>query len=485
MESQPFKRAFWTLALAGLLLLLYPVLHRMSPFLQDHFRTYQVLPSIQSAPPDTLVRQDTIAGDSILKPPPKYDGRATLAAFYQVLRERREQVRIGHYGDSSIEGDLITGSFRDSLQRRFGGRGIGFAPIVNPISGFRRTLGHTFSDNWYHCYIGKENQQELRRGITGEYFTTWTEPDTLLEADSIPFADTLTAKGMEVTENPDHWTYYRRAGLFPGSSILPSARLFYAPPAADSTGKVAPAGRLFLRAGTESIAFQLDGGAPVNEQVLTSAPLKRLHLTFDTPPRQALYGLSFESDDGVIVDNFPSRGNSGAALLQISQSTLEQFQHYLDYDLILLQFGLNALNEDMTDYSWYEREMERVIRHFRETIPGIAVLLIGPSDRAVKIGGRMQTDPSVPRITTALRRTAEESNVAFFSFYEAMGGNGSMVEWVEERQPRLANTDYTHFNFAGARRAALLLLDFLLEGYEDYRTGELKTEENKKTTTDD
>ncbi len=486
MESQPFKRAFWTLALAGLLLVLYPFLYRQSPFLQEHFRTYQISPAaLRAAPADTLSVQDSTLALSAPEPPPKYDGRATLAAFYEVLHKQREQIRIGHYGDSSIEGDLITGSFRDSLQRRFGGQGIGLAPVVNPISGFRRTLRHSFSDNWNHCYIGKENRQELPRGINGEYFTSWAEPDTTLQPDTPPEADTLRAKGMEVENDPAHWTFYRRAALFPGSSIFPSARLFYAAPQPDSTGYLDVAGRLFIRAGRENIAFELDGSAAVNEQILSADPLRRLHLNFEIPPRQPIYGLSFESASGIIVDNFPSRGNSGAGLLQISQSTLRQFQNYLDYDLILMQFGLNALNEKMIDYRWYEREMGHVVRHFRKAMPGMAIMLIGPSDRAIKIGGSMQTDPSLPRITAALRRVAEANGTAFFSFYEAMGGQGSMIEWVEERQPRLANTDYTHFNFAGARKAALLLLDFLLEGYENHQSEKTTPEESNRTTKDD
>ena len=80
----------------------------------------------------------------------------------------------------------------------------------------------------------------------------------------------------------------------------------------------------------------------------------------------------------------------------------------------------------------------------------------------------MQTDPSIPLITNVLREVSEESNVAFFSFYEAMGGNGSMVEWVEDYTPRLANLDYTHFNFDGAEKAGDLLLNFLLKAYESY-----------------
>lgn len=466
MEAQGFKRAWLILFSAAVLLLLYPLVYQRLPFLQAHFKNYHFFRQFAIPAPVDTVRSDTLPADTVVvPPPPKYEGLEKLQSFYAALRRRREQVRIAHYGDSSIEGDLITASFRDSLQRRFGGSGIGFAPIVNPIAGFRRSLLHQFSGNWHRCYLGVANEQGLPRGLSGEYASTWTPPDTLLAS-----VDSLGRDSSALAEPADegHWAFYGGAKLFEGTRQLPSVRLFYATPLPDSSGIRPPAGNVSFRWKGNRERFPLNDGATVNEALLIETPANRLSLYFELPPTQALYGVSLESPDGIIVDNFPSRGNSGSGLLQITGPVLRQFQEKLDYELIMLQFGLNVLNPKMTNYDWYEREMIRVIRHFREAMPGVSILVLGPSDRAVKRQGRMQTDPSVTLITEALRRAAEASDAAFFSFYEAMGGQGSMVEWVEQRQPRLANLDYTHFNFAGARVAAFLLLDYLLRGYDEY-----------------
>ncbi len=466
MEAQGFRRAWFILFSAAVLLLLYPLAYQRLPFLQAHFKNYRFFRQFVLAPADT-VRTSVPPADTVLAPPPPpaYEGLEALQPFYAALRRGNEQVRIAHYGDSSIEGDLITASFRDSLQRRFGGSGVGFAPIVNPIAGFRRSLLHQFSGNWHRCYLGVANEQGLPRSLAGEYASTWTPPDSLPAA-----VDSLDRDSSALTEPADegYWAFYGGAKLFAGTRQLPSVRLFYAAPLPDSTGIRPPAGNVSFRLQGNRERFPLNEGATVNEARLVETPANRLSLYFELPPTQALYGVSLESPTGVIVDNFPSRGNSGSGLLQITSPVLHQFQEKLDYDLIMLQFGLNVLNPKMTDYDWYEREMIRVIRHFREAMPGVGILVLGPSDRAVKRQGRMQSDPSVPLITEALRGAAEASGAAFFSFYEAMGGAGSMVEWVEQRQPRLANLDYTHFNFAGAREAALLLLDYLLKGYDEY-----------------
>jgi hypothetical protein len=45
-----------------------------------------------------------------------------------------------------------------------------------------------------------------------------------------------------------------------------------------------------------------------------------------------------------------------------------------------------------------------------------------------------------------------------------MGGENSMVSWVDETPP-LANKDYTHVNFRGAHRIAELLFTYLMSEY--------------------
>lgn len=49
-----------------------------------------------------------------------------------------------------------------------------------------------------------------------------------------------------------------------------------------------------------------------------------------------------------------------------------------------------------------------------------------------------------------------------------MGGDGSMVKWVDET-PARANKDYTHFNQRGAKAIGNLLYEQLNKGYEQYK----------------
>jgi lysophospholipase L1-like esterase len=63
---------------------------------------------------------------------------------------------------------------------------------------------------------------------------------------------------------------------------------------------------------------------------------------------------------------------------------------------------------------------------------------------------------------------AEKMNLGFWNLYETMGGEGSMVKWVEG-DTVFANKDYTHLNFKGAKKVAYLLYDYLMKEFENYK----------------
>ncbi len=497
MVSNQFISTLLTLILAGLLLLAYPYFHSQAPFLQQHFKSYASLPSFLDnstgslLAADSLLYRDSVALGKILNTDsinatPKayqvpnlaslsdYSGNFALQNFLEALQGGDHQIRVAYYGDSSIEGDLISQTVRDSLQRKFGGSGIGFMPIVSKTNGFRRSIRHYYSDNWYHCYIGRSNSKSKKRGISGEYFLTYSE----IQIDTIK-GDSLRADSIVITPpDQNYWISYRPTKLYPGTGTFPSARLFYGTPNYNDSLQVkGPVGQVRMsQTGTEQ-NYPLHYRNLVNELILSDSAVSKLRLQFDTPPSLPLYGLSLESHEGVIVDNFSSRGNLGPGLKYISKSVLQEFQNLLDYDLIVLQFGLNVTNPTLTDLSWYERDMVQTIEHYQEAFPNTSILIIGPSDKASKLGGKMRTDPSVPLINLALQRVAIKTQVAFFSLYEAMGGEGSMVDWVERKRPRLANFDYTHFNFKGAEIAGNYVFHYLMQALSEYEGGRPKAEE--------
>jgi hypothetical protein len=486
MENKPFFRSFGILLMAAALLLAYPWLHRTIPWLQGHFRTYDPLSmfwpeaSVPDNGPLSLREQERLA---ITVPPPlpiapeavlppeaftpafaSYKGSVHLQGFQQLLKAGREQIRIAYFGDSSVEGDLISQTLRESLQQRYGGSGVGFLPILPAVYNFRRTVYQTASGHWQR-HKPRSDKQRLPVGIAGNYFTAAStlSPDPGSGRDS---ADTPAVPAAIPDATP--WVSFSAGKAFSGTRYFPKARLLYGRPEGAVAQDSQILGRIGLEVGTERLEIAFKAPALLNILNLPVRNATRVKLDFKIPDRLPIYGVSMESPDGVIIDNFPMRGNSGTGLLRIPQRQLAAFHEALDYDLILIQFGLNVLNADLKDYSWYEEQTIHTILHLKKSMPGAGIVVIGLPDKSIKVNGVMRSDPSVARITEAQRRAAFRCGVPFFSIYEAMGGEGSMVEWVERQ--RMANWDYTHFNFNGAERISTFLLKFLL-GEDTARSG--------------
>jgi lysophospholipase L1-like esterase len=112
--------------------------------------------------------------------------------------------------------------------------------------------------------------------------------------------------------------------------------------------------------------------------------------------------------------------------------------------------------------------MEKVVAHLQECFPGASILVVSTADKSTKYEMEMKTDSAVIPLNTSQKRYAIKSQASFVNLYTLMGGDGSMVQWVEQ-EPSRANKDYTHFNHRGAKEAANLVYTQLNQGYEAYK----------------
>ena len=74
--------------------------------------------------------------------------------------------------------------------------------------------------------------------------------------------------------------------------------------------------------------------------------------------------------------------------------------------------------------------------------------------------GQFVTMPSVHGMIKAQRKAAEETGVAFWNTFEAMGGENSMVAFVEKKW---ASQDHTHIRYPGGKFIAKELTAALIE----------------------
>src|SRR5699024_3004792 len=147
---------------------------------------------------------------------------------------------------------------------------------------------------------------------------------------------------------------------------------------------------------------------------------------------------------------------------------MHAFQNALQYDLIILHYGTNVLRSNSFNYGWYQSRMQRVVDHLRNAFPNTSILVVSIADKATKYETVMQTDSAVTHLLASQRAYARKKKTGFVNLFSLMGGDGSMVKWVEE-EPVRANKDYTHFNHLGAKQVAEIIYQQIEAGFKKYK----------------
>ena len=370
----------------------------------------------------------------------EHDSTSALSHFFLALNElklHKRKTRIAYFGDSMIEGDLITQDLRECLQDKFGGNGVGYVPITSIVSGFRTSIIHSFEGWTTHNLLEKMPENHVL-GISGYSFVP--EVMGIINMDNTTSGSSVKYTGV----NKRHLNKFYEAKLLYGKSNGENYAV------------------------VNGSRYKLDGTNSVNQiSINTGNGCQCINAKFQCKSPVDVFGFSIESDSGVFVDNFSFRGNSGLPIQKVSQAVYSSTNDCLGYDLIILEYGLNAVNPAVKDFSWYERGMNMVIKHIQASFPDASILLISVGDKSYRKEGAYQTDPSVPILVETQKRMAKDNKLAFWSLYDAMGGNGSMVRWVEG-DTVLANKDYTHFNFRGAHKVGKILFSKIMSEYNDY-----------------
>ncbi|AWO01027.1 hypothetical protein DLD77_04605 [Chitinophaga alhagiae] len=352
-----------------------------------------------------------------------------MKGFIDALRAlragHRKKVRIAYFGDSMIEGDLITQDLRDSLQANFGGKGVGYVPATSVVSGFRTTIAHSFSGDWMDYHFKNTPPAGTELGISGHVF--------------VPA--------------PQSWVRYqpvrrKRLNEFNEVSLLYGR----------GRGDVSINAR----------HIKLQGQARINAYTfVTDSTERAVTLRFNSEVAAPFYGACFESSNGVFLDNYSFRGISGIELGKLSRRMWKDMQAVRPYDLIVLHYGANVLFlPENTRFDWYEKPMVKVVDSLRRLFPETSILIVGTADKAYKKKGKYITAPGVKALMKIQHNFAESRGMAYWNLFSAMGGEGAMARWVEG-DTALANRDYTHFNFRGASRIGALLYKAIMDEYEE------------------
>lgn len=347
------------------------------------------------------------------------DGTA-LDRFKAALgRASSENVRIAVIGDSYIEGDLLCQDIRKKLRAVFGGAGVGYVALHSDFPGFRRSVVQ--SDNGWTNHDIRTSKATAVKTLSGVISTS--EPGA-----------TVTFKGASSPADLKTWQ---------------RSTFIYSSPAAGNV-------EIRTAAGTQQFAVE-PSDRPQAIEVDGSTDFITLSTDVDS---LVSYGLWLEGACGITVDCMSIRGYSGLRHRSMSQDIAAAMNPYVDYDLVIVEYGTNAVSEEQTDYTSYSNVMCKAISRIRQCHPGADIIILGVGDRGIKQGSEIVSMPAIKSMTAAQRLTAQKCGVAFWDTYEAMGGEGSIVDW---RKRGLVNGDYIHINGKGGAELAGMFVGSLLK----------------------
>ena len=348
-----------------------------------------------------------------------------IAKLKELKLGKKQKVRIAYIGDSMIEGDLISMTVRKQLQQQFGGYGVGYVPITSAVAGMRSTVYHQFAPNWVNDdFRNHSHKQPLF--LSGH---------------------TFFANGSAWFSANDRTT---------STPNLPIEKYIF-------TGNNASNANVFCNG--KNIAINANN--MFEKTLIDTSHLYNIKLQV-SDATLPVYGVSFESASGVIVDNYSFRGSSGIEFGKMDTTFLNVINSQHPYDLVIFQYGVNLLNTpNADDFNWYLLPMKKSVEKIKKAFKNADIILVSTADKAFRYPTGITTAIGIYDLITLQQQIAFETGVGFYNLYATMGGDSSIIKWVNAK-PALAYKDYTHTTPLGSEVLAKGLIQAILHEYNAY-----------------
>lgn len=344
------------------------------------------------------------------------DGLETFYLALDSIRSLGRPVRIAYYGDSYIEGDILTCDIRETFQDKFGGSGCGWVDLGTTTNSARSTVKQSTKGFDGYAPTTPKSFRADRQGMSLRYFTTKNA--------------TTTLRGTDFRKHLDTWDtsllYLKTSRDITVTATTDGGQKTISVPASDRVQGVKVDGQ------TSRVTWSISDSDP-------SA------CTF--------YGAVNESAMGVTVDNFAMRGYAGLSFADTPEATLADFNEVRPYDMIIVQYGLNAFASSCGKkwFENYKRTMVKNLEKYKRMFPNTTIVLVSVPDRGSRRGGEIVTMKGLENMIQCQYDIAREAKVVFLNLFETMGGRNSIANLFERKY---VGHDYTHISYAGGRYLA-------------------------------
>jgi lysophospholipase L1-like esterase len=379
-----------------------------------------------------------ITADIDVPVPPIVDASGkSLAPFYEKLAKlargkATEPVRIAFHGDSNMTLDMMSGWIRRTLQKQLGDGGHGFVALGNPWTHYKhRDVKHGLASRigWKEYALSTHKIRDGFYGVGGLAVESM-QPKA---GSFVATADPPALVGQKVNHFDIH--YLKRPGYGAFDVVLDGTKV--------------------TRVTTDSPTASLG----VHRMDVPDGPHRLEMISAEQRPVR-LFGVALErTSPGIIVDSLGIGGSSADALANADSNVQIESLHERRYDLVMFLLGSNTAS-----FNGQPRNMKKLITMHREALPGASLLIMSPPDHAesVNSGG---SDPLTVRVVKQNREIAADNNVAFWDFWEAMGGNGAMLKFQKKKWNLW---DLYHLNETGAEYMASRIVHALWRDWAAY-----------------
>lgn len=370
------------------------------------------------------------------------NGKVLLQRFFSAAEDANtgsRPLRILHYGDSQLENDRMTSLLRFRVQKVFGGSGCGMVPAV-PLYFGNPTFIEAIEGDWIR-------------------YTGFGKRDSSLGHRSYGAMNCFTALPADSSDKEAFLRFEFRKGR--RASRFSSMKLFLHAYANDGSIVISVNDTI-----SDTLTNVYEGFQVIDYRPEVS--VENIQLNFEIKEGGRIYGISFDSNAGIQMDNMAMRGSSGLEFRRQDSLYLKNMLDFLNPGLFILQFGGNTVPY-IKKTGFYKSSFKKELLYLRSLCPDAAIIVIGPSDMSRKEKGKFITWESVEPVRNALKGAALDAGCAFWDMYEAMGGENSMDAFVKST-PALAQADYTHFTPKGANLIAEMFLNSLMVEYSRYQS---------------
>jgi lysophospholipase L1-like esterase len=354
------------------------------------------------------------------------EGAGALVPFFEQLSHPPEtgSLHILQYGDSHTASDDWANQMRQEFQAKFGAGGPGYTLPGHPFLGYRRFDSHgSNSRGWYTGGIVTRKDDGID-GLGGISLTAQSAGESV----------TLNVECEQIELH-----YLRQHG---GGQVELSV-------------DGAPVATLDTDGESGSGVYQYAATPGVHQytvRTLNAAPVR-------------LFGWVAQNRTGVTYETLGINGAQASLMLEWNSAVLNSELMTRDPALIVLAYGTNEALSRTWTAEQYRATLTEIIQRLRAALPLASILLVGPPDCEHRMSGRLAPFPHLDQVIEIQSAVARENSCAFWNWRAAMGGPGSVRQWV---QAGLGQGDYTHLTGAGYRMIGGRLFEDLMAQYSRF-----------------